>query len=412
MRRRDFVTGAAALAAFGELPKAYAQLSRQTDTPAQVAASLDNDRLPAGFYNFTGSNLRNWASALAAQRRGLSNAIIGCLGDSTVAGQGATSNELASNAKSLSWPTQLANLIPSGSWSSVWGDNNIIASAGDLYSFDARLSRHGWKISNTRASGTLCGGFFHAHPSSSSHAFTPTNPIDTIEVWYARSPGSGVFTLNVDEEPPLVTVNCAGPDAFLKATSACPLGLHRISLQRTSTEANDIYLTALRAYDSTIKEVSVYNLGGCRWGSGDFVVNLHPWNTLPAIAAISPNLVIFEAGIINDWDDRIPLSTVRSNMLAVIRALRSVNCDVILMSGAPSESGVYASYATQASYVENMKSLAYAADIPFVDIWGLFGATWNASAMYDSLHPNQIGYGLIAGYAKTAVLNPTARSVS
>jgi hypothetical protein len=67
-------------------------------------------------------------------------------------------------------------------------------------------------------------------------------------------------------------------------------------MQRTSADANDIYLTALRAYDSTVKEVSVYSLGGCRWGSGDFVVNLHPWNTLPAIAAISPNLVIFEAG--------------------------------------------------------------------------------------------------------------------
>ena len=71
-------------------------------------------------------------------------------------------------------------------------------------------------------------------------------------------------------------------------------------------------------------------------------------------------------------------------MLAVVCALRSANCDVILMSGAPSEAGVYASYATQASYVENMKSLAYAADVPFVDVWGLFG-TWNASAMYDSL---------------------------
>jgi lysophospholipase L1-like esterase len=412
MRRRDFVTGATALAACGRLSKAYAQLSRQTDAPAQAAVSADSDRLPAGFHNFTGSNLRNWASALAAQQRGLSNAIIGCLGDSTVAGHGATGNALASNAKSLSWPTQLANLIPNGSWSSVWGDNNIIASAGNLHSFDARLSRRGWNISNTSASGTLCGGFFHGHPSSSSHAFTPTNPIDTIEVWYARSPGSGAFTVNVDEGPPLETVNCAGPDAFLKATSTCALGLHRISLQRTSTEANDIYLTALRAYNSTIKEVSVYNLGGCRWGSGDFVVKLHPWNTLPAVATISPNLVIFEAGIINDWDDRIPLSTVRSNMRAVIGALRSVNCDVILMSGAPSEAGVYASYATQASYVENMKSLAYAIDIPFVDVWGLFGGTWNASAMYDSLHPNQIGYELIADYAKTAVLNPSARSVS
>jgi len=405
MRRRDFITGAAALAAGMQLPKHARALM-----PARSAVTPDGNRLPSGFYNFTGSNLANWHAALAAQQSGLSNAIIGCLGDSTVAGQGATSDELGSNAKSLSWPTQLANLIPSGSWSSVWGDNNVIASAGHLHDFDARLSRSGWAISNTRSSGTLCGGFLHGRPSTHSHSFTPTNRIDTIEIWYARSQGSGYFTIDVDGGPPLATVNCAGPDAFLKATATCAPGFHTINLRRTATDTNDIYLTAMRAYNSAVKEVSVYNLGGCRWGSADFVVDREPWTTLPAVAAIAPHLVIFEAGIINDWDGRVPLATVTANMTAVINRLKSVNCDVILMSGAPSQAGVFASYATQASYVANMKSLAYADDVPFIDIWGLFGGTWKPSAMNDALHPNQFGYELIAGYAKAAVLDPSARS--
>jgi lysophospholipase L1-like esterase len=406
MRRREFITGAAALAA-------YMQLSRQSGllTPAYGEVSSGGNPLPNGFYNFSGSNLANWQRAWAAQQRGEANAIIGCLGDSTVAGQGAASNELGSNAKSMSWPTQLARLIPNGGWSSVWGDNNVSAAAGDLHAFDARLDRSGWAINNTRASGTLCGGFFHGDPNATSHFFTPTNPIDTIEVWYARSPGSGRFTIDVDEGPPLVTVDCAGANAFLKATATCTPGRHTINLRKT-TDSNDVYLTGLRCFNSAIKEVSVYNLGGCRWGSADFVVDGYPWNTLPAIAAIAPNLVIFQAGIINDWDDRIPLSTVTSNMTTVINALKSVNCDVILMSGAPSEAGVYASYPTQAAYVANMKSLAYAANVPFIDIWGLFGGTWNSSAMNDSLHPNQTGYALIAGYTSAAVLDPSARSLS
>jgi hypothetical protein len=407
MRRREFITGVAAIAAYVQLPKAVDAL-----TPAQSAVLSDGNRLPFGFYNFTGSNLAHWEAALAAQQRGLSHAIIGCLGDTTVAGQGAASNELASNAKSLSWPTQLAELIPNGSWSSVWADNNISASAGDLHDFDARLNRSDWTIKSMKASGTLCGGFFRGHPTTSPYSFAPTNQIDTIEVWYAQSPGNGCFAIDVDGGPPSATVNCAGANAFLKATATCPLAHHTINFQKTNTDANDVYLAALRAYNSAIKEVSVYNLGGCRWGSADFVVNKYPWNTLPAVAAISPNLAIFEAGIINDWDDRIPLSTVTSNMMTLINALKSVNCDVILMSGAPSKAGVYASYATQATCVENMKSLAYAANVPFIDVWGLFGGTWNSSAMYDSLHSNQIGYGLIAGYAKAAVLNPSARSLS
>jgi len=408
MRRRDFITGAAALAAFAPLSNRATAL-----TPVQSAPQADGDRLPVGFYNFNGSNLSNWQAALAAQQRGASNAIIGCLGDSTVAGQGAAGNELASNAKSLSWPTQLANLIPGGSWSSVWGDNNIVASAGTPHAFDARLNRLGWAIKNIGASNTLCGGFFQLHASAAAHSFTPTNPIDTVEIWYARSPGNGYFTVDVDGGTPLKTVNCAGPDAFLNTTVSCQLGLHTINLQRSKGDANEIYLCALRAYNSAVKEVSVYNLGGCRWGSADFVVDGHPWNTLPAVAAIAPNLVIFEAGIINDWDDKIPLATVTSNMMAVINALKAVNCDVILMSGAPSESaGVYASYETQAAYVENMKSAAYAANVPFIDVWGLWGRKWKRPAMFDSLHPNQVGYALIAGYAQTAVLNPSAHSES
>jgi lysophospholipase L1-like esterase len=404
MRRREFITGAAALAACAQWPKLLA--------PAQGAALSGDDPLPTGFYNFTGFNLSNWQAALAAQRRGASNAIIGCLGDSTVAGQGASYNELASNAKSLSWPTQLATLIPNGSWSSVWGDNNVIAASGDLHAFDARLNRSGWTVNNTRASGTLCGKFFHGTPSASSHSFTPTNPIDTIEIWYAQSPENGHFTIDVDGGSPLATVNCAGPDAFLKVMATCPLGAHTINLQRTTSSAHEIYLAALSAYNSAIKEVSVYNLGGCRWGSADFVVDGHPWNTLPAITAIAPNLMIFQAGIINDWDDGIPLPTVTSNMKRVIDALKSVKCDVILMSGAPSEAGVYASYAKQAAYVANMKSLAYAANVPFIDVWGLFGGKWVSSAMNDSLHPNKVGYERIAGYALTAVLNASARSES
>jgi lysophospholipase L1-like esterase len=183
-------------------------------------------------------------------------------------------------------------------------------------------------------------------------------------------------------------------------------------LRRQSTSTNDVYLTGFRAYNSAVKEVSVYNLGGSRWTSADFVVSRYPWNILPALAAISPHLMLFEAGIINDWDDAAPLATVTSNMMAVIDTLKLVNCDVILMSGVPSEPPVYASYETQEKYVANMKSLAYAANVPFIDIWGLFGGTRNHPAMFDSLHPNHVGCGLIAEYAKSAILNPSARSSS
>ena len=406
IRRREFMTGAAALAACRPWPKQASLL-----IPAFGATSADGDLLPSGFHNFTGSNLSNWHAALAAQQRGSSNAVIGCLGDSTVVGQGATNHELRSNAKSMSWPTQLAKLIPNGSWSSVWGDNNVTAAASDFHEFDSRLNRSGWAIDNTQGSGTLCGGFFRGNPGAGPYSFNPTNKIDTVEVWYAQSPGSGHFTIDVGGKAPLATIDCEGLEDFLKATVTFPLGLHTVNLRPAATGKHDIYLAGLRAFNSGTKEVSVYNLGGCRWGSADFVVSIFPWNTLPAVTALSPNLMIFQAGIINDWDDNIALSSVTSNMKTVIDALKLVDCDVILMSGAPSEPGVFATYATQAAYVENMRSLAYAANVPFIDVRGLWGNAWNRSAMADALHPNGLGYELIAGYARTAVLRPNARSL-
>jgi lysophospholipase L1-like esterase len=399
--RRSFLTGAAALAACTGLPGL-----------AQALAPMGDNRLPVGFHNFIGTNLAHWQAALSAQQRGEANAVIGCLGDSTVAGQGAGGNDLASNAKSLSWPTQLAKLIPNGSWSSVWGDNNVVANAGDMHSFDARLNRAGWTTSTIKTSGTLCGGFFQGEPTTRSQSFTPTNPIDTIEVWYAQSPGNGDFTIDVDGGLPLATVNCDGPNAFLRAVARCPLGLHTINLQHTANSAGDIYLTGMRVYNSAIKEVSVYNLGGCRWQSTDFVVDTYPWSTLPAVTAIAPNLVIFQAGQVNDWDNHTPLSAVTANMRAVIAALKSVKCDVILMSGVPSKPDYLPSYAAQQAYVANMQKLAYAADVPFIDVWTLFGGSWNKAAMFDWLHPNATGYELIAGYVEAAVLNPTERSAS
>ena len=119
-----------------------------------------------------------------------------------------------------------------------------------------------------------------------------------------------------------------------------------------------------------------------------------------------------QAGQVNDWNGHVPLPTATSNMTTVVKALRSVGCDVILMSGVPSKATYFPSYDAQYSYVTNMQRLAHTLDVPFIDIWTLFGASWNAGAMFDSLHPNRAGYELIAGYAKKAALNPSARSAS
>jgi lysophospholipase L1-like esterase len=88
--------------------------------------------------------------------------------------------------------------------------------------------------------------------------------------------------------------------------------------------------------------------------------------------------------------------------------------DAILISSNPSDPASGVSLATQQGYVDDMKAMAITNNIPFIDVWRLFGGSFaaaNASGYaFDDRHPSGAGYTQISTYLAQA-LTPGFRSI-
>lgn len=377
------------------------------------AALLGGARLPSvpGFYNFTGSNLSVWNTALAAQQAGTADAIISAVGNSTTAGVGAANSGFTGNPKSKSWPAQLAGLISGGKSDNIFSDNRTTqqAGAGAFPIFDTRVAFSGGISVTTTAGVTFdtLGGNLLTLSSAGTLSFTPANSFDTIFYGYVRAPANGSYAINVDGGSALATVNTAGTNGFLTSTiSGITLGNHTINLVWISGTSYPVFIAT---YNSAVKQISVYNIGACGWNSANFNETTYPWNAAPAVAAVPSHLIIYEGGVINDWQGANSASTFQNNIaswLAYVKARTTAS--IILMSGAPSNPGV--SYATQLTYINAMKAQAYLSGVPFINQWELRGGVWVSADMNDSLHDNQTGYALQAGNVNQAIMNPLFRA--
>jgi hypothetical protein len=117
---------------------------------------------------------------------------------------------------------------------------------------------------------------------------------------------------------------------------------------------------------------------------------------LSALAAIRPVAAFVNLGI-NDWSNGVPVATFRANMQAIIAAAAHHGCD-------PEHSfpSSLSAYPTQGQYVQVIRDLALANNLPLIDFGRLF-VSWeigNPLGRYiDNRHPTpQRGYGMTAKF--------------
>lgn len=357
-----------------------------------------------GFYNFSGDNLKRTQTALAAQRNGISNARILAYGDSTTIGTGTGPSGPTNldNAKVNSWPSMVANILPGGSNSSFMGDNGTNDAGEVVSAYDPHITLGADWGSGV---GTTAGGYFLSGFGPTSLTFLPSNPVDTFEIRFATFTGNGTAAVNVNGGSTLTTLNGNAPDSIAKSTVSAPLASNTLNI--VPPDDTGFYLQSVIAYNSAIKEVQILNGGWWGADSGTLSNASLPYNQLPTMAGMGQNLTIMENGIVNDWQFDT-LATSKTNNQALITAALAASSDVILMSGVPSDPSK-ASYLTQYQFVEQMRALAYSNKIPMIDIWTLFGGTYQPTLMYDAVHPNLPGYTKIANYVLQA-LNPSFRA--
>lgn len=376
MHRRSLITGAAALAAMSQLPAHGALFSG-----AQIAHT-------PFFYNFTGSNLNKYAAGVAAVNAGTRNAQVLASGDSTTFGY--------SVLKTQSYPSVLAGLISKmNAAGSMFGDGNVGISTFPVD--DTRISvGSGWFSSATM---TLGGQFLQCDsPDTGTLSIAVPTATDTYDVYYQTGSGFGTFTLDVGGGV-LATVNCNAAGGLSKQTVTFTAGTNTLNIKRTT--GGSVFIAEVYGYKSTVKEISVLNAGNSGRKAGDFVATTNAWDSGSRIAAIAPDLSIIMIGI-NDWVAGTNVSTYQSQVQTQV-----INClasgDVILMSPAPSFPSSAPPYVTQAQYVAAINAVSVAQGCGFIDIWNLFGGTFNNAWMSDQFHPSTTGYVQIANAVATAL---------
>lgn len=340
----------------------------------------------AGYVNFTGDNLPHWLAARAA-----GSAKIVCYGDSTTAGQAASVAE--------SWPSIVAAALASSGlevnrnfWS--WKKGAVT---------DDRSSRTGTWANG--ASNTLGGPCASTTGAGATLSYTPVGNVDRIEVRYpVDTELTGGFSVAIDGDAQTAISN-NGTQAIGVTTYSMALGPHSIVLTATGAEANQ--LASIRAWDSSASEVQVINAGWPGASSPELTGVATEFDSLAALIALAPDLVIVEAGIINNWNGG-QMNTVE-NVSTIIQALQTAGIDVMLQSSIPSDPAHYASLTTQAQYVGDMLYAAIAYNVPFIDIWGgLCGGDYanvsaNSWGSGDYIHPSADGYAAMGAFIAPAL---------
>jgi lysophospholipase L1-like esterase len=346
-------------------------------------------------YNLKPSNLKKWRKALGNVRTGTANARVLCVGDSTTRGLGGAASN--ANIAQKCYPAYLADIL-SGQVTtgkqSFFGSGNLV-----LPTIDTRVVITGGTTTATNL--TLGGSMVQLTASGHTLTFTPTTNIDTIDVYYSKTGTTASFTVNVDGGAALATVNTNGTAGVYKQTVTTTLGAHAINCvwaQGTN------YILGIEAYDSTRKQVSIWNMGASGARSTDLADTSAGYAELNALLAYAPDLTILDCGI-NDMNNGVTVDAHRTNMQAVITAAKTSG-DVIIKVPAPSSVAAIPQ-ATQDTFAAAMYALAEVNDLPVIDLRQRLASYEDANAMglyYDTLHPNALGYADIAQVVAKALM--------
>jgi lysophospholipase L1-like esterase len=198
-----------------------------------------------------------------------------------------------------------------------------------------------------------------------------------------------------------LTITATGGTPVVQATGGSPVGvrtINAVALASATTNTvtiaatNQVYVIGIEQFSSTSKNLRVGN-------AGVYGTNTTQWVTtdwfgpVAAITAYAPDLTIIMLGI-NDALTPLAIASYKVNITTLITTAQ-LSGDVILMTMPPS-SGTRAT--AEATYVQVLKDISIASNIPLIDNWARFNSTWQTLMMHDAVHPNNVGYWDIAGH--------------
>lgn len=352
--------------------------------------------------------LDRWLTACDFVRRGLRDAKVLIVGDSTAGGVGGGS--AASFVQANSWPSFLvdlldATLIPTAHGLAVPPSNSgAIASPYDSrWTLGAGWS---WRTSGALDSYIGFGGKGTNIKTSGSNPLTFNDPrvqADTFDVYLlATNSASGAAYSIQATGGPAATGSCGGhPDKHLMkvtVTAATAAKNNVVTITRTGG-SGDLYVVGVEPYLSTAKKVRVANAGisgsnSVGWTTFPSGGVSNTWNGEQFIRDYRPDLTIIDIGI-NDADPSgiTPTSDFVANIQTLIAAAK-LSGDVIVKTAIPTRTRT----PDQTTLLNALKA---AVDVPVIDVFAHYGTSALLDRfvfLADDLHMTQAGYRDEANY--------------
>lgn len=338
-----------------------------------------------GAFNFQSSNTFYLRSGLANARRGIRNAKIGFIGDSTSRGVGAgTTSAQVPNSYPYQFSDLLTQLGYTGGKNNVFGSGNLTFSSSD-----SRTSISGG--ATTGSVNTILGGaLIQLTGSGHTFSFTPVSNCDTFDVYYVSVPGGGSSNVNLDGGATLTTLNHNQAALVRKATVSGTLAPHTLNIVWAS---GTCYVVGVHAYNSAAKEVACLNFGASGALTANLVDVAQGYSAMNAasLAAYGFDAIVLNIGI-NDLNTGANLTQSLANIQTLINTYKGLPADVILVA----PWGTAGSVSPNAfSFNQALYSLALSNNIPLVDMYSRMPdwiASQTAGLTFDTLHPNGVGY--------------------
>ena len=357
-----------------------------------------------GRARFAVPDLPVWSAAVRTMQAGGREARLLCIGDSVTQGYGAVSGGWTPNGRASAWPERLAAMMSGrglpASAASVAGAGAADGASGGYSAYDPRVTLGaGWGVNAlTGMGGKLFSG---ATSSTGVWSFQPDGPVDRFDLWAVTNTALGVLTVETDG---LVraTVNTTKAASMEVTTVAFPETTGPVSVRWASGGA--VFIAGGVAWRSDARRARVINAG---WGGAriaDWITTDQPYRAYGSIPAAAPDLSVV-CLTINDWNAGTAVATYKAGLGTLVDQCLTTG-DVLLMTGCPSDPAQgKASYAAQAALRDAVFEVAATRGLAApIDGTAMFGGSFAAGLMLDSVHPNAAGQARIAEAVRARVM--------
>jgi lysophospholipase L1-like esterase len=371
-----------------------------------ATSSVDGPSVPVYtdlFFAGRQNQLRKWRSSMGRVRAGTGRSRLVCIGDSNRGGLGAgssgTTNSVGAYAKSpvRALAQRLAALGVAVSDNSFMGDQGMITLPTAYGSYDPRITLGANHSHPTGGSTQTLAGqmFLYTTGAVNNMTFTPVGAFDTLKVFNARAGSNGSFAVNVDGGATLATITTNGGNAIIENTvSGITKATHTVNFVPSNN--GNYYTIGAIAYDSTTPAVDIIQAGWAGALIASFNIASSAWHPKNMLAFLAPDLTLIQLTI-NDSNAGTSIESYTTTLQAIVTtALISGDC--IIESGVPSGT-TNATNGTLAALVAAARGVAARNNIPFIDIdarWTDYATSNALGWMFDTLHPNAVGYQDIA----------------